>query len=288
MSECKPVYFSQKGMPNPEYNYVCWLDVMGTKNQMLRSLPVSANFIFKLHCAVLDEFDHLATDDQEALWFYPLVDGIYLTASNRQPLTNLLARSLRRLIETFLQEKTLHHRFFVRGAIAFGPVVHGDSVTKDASWVIEKHRATFNSILMGLPMAQAFETERSAPPFGIAIDESARGFAPPGDSPFRFIWWDWFSSPAGPYLQVDPKAILSGLDDYFDWQKRHTNTTGYDLVRLERHRQLAHEYFGKDSIFRKTNRQEMVARSTDEVELKPELQGAQSIPQDDVEHTTDA
>lgn len=243
--ECKPIYFNEKGMSLPEFHYVCWLDVMGTRNQMLRSLPISANFIFKLHCGVLEEFDLLTPEDQKALWFYPVMDGMYITASARQPLMTLLAHSLRRLAETFIQQKTPYYRFLVRGAIAFGPVVHGDSANADASWVIDKHRRTFDSMLLGLPMAQAYDAERIAPPFGIAIDESARGFAPHGDQPFRFIWWDWFSSSAGRYGAFDSKALLASLEEYFTWQKHHTNTTGYDPLRLEHHRQLANEYFNK-------------------------------------------
>ena len=48
------IYFDSRYFGEPSYEYVCWLDVMGTANQMLRSLPISANFVFKLHCAVLE------------------------------------------------------------------------------------------------------------------------------------------------------------------------------------------------------------------------------------------
>lgn len=43
-------FFDVKALPEkPGDEYVVWLDVMGVRGWMLRSLPVTANFIFKLH-----------------------------------------------------------------------------------------------------------------------------------------------------------------------------------------------------------------------------------------------
>lgn len=236
---CKPVYFDAQKMGEPEDNYVCWIDVMGTHNQMMRSLPTSANFIYKLHCAVLEAYEALRLERDVGL--YPVMDGLYVTSARRQPLSTLLGISMRHVAETFLQESTNQHCFLVRGAIAFGPVYHGRTVHKEANWVLANHVQQRDSILLGLPMAQAYAAESEAPPFGISIDASARAFAPSGDIPFRFIWWDWFSS-VSPTL--DRSAMLKKLDQYFAWQRQHTHTTGYKLDRIEYHSELAHEYFG--------------------------------------------
>ena len=39
---------------NPIDAYVCWLDIMGTKNSMSESFEKSANFILRFHSAILN------------------------------------------------------------------------------------------------------------------------------------------------------------------------------------------------------------------------------------------
>jgi len=103
-----------------------------------------------------------------------------------------------------------------------------------------RHQLVRDSILMGLPMAQAYREEGSAPPFGLAVDSSARAFAPDGDEPFRFIWLNWFrySDP-----KIDPAQLLAHLEQYFAWQEAHSTVTGYGPERIAHHRKLAREYF---------------------------------------------
>lgn len=136
----------------------------------------------------------------------------------------------------------MHHRFLVRGAIAYGPVIQGGSVQSQANWTLDAHDCYRKSVLLGLPMTQAYYSESEAPPFGIAIDDSARAFAPEGEKPFSFIWWDWFTSVEPP---LDTGAMLEGLKKYFDWHHEFTNTSGYRRDRITEHRQLAQEFFGK-------------------------------------------
>lgn len=217
---------------------MCWLDVMGTAQLMLRSLPIGANFVFKLHCAVLEAQEELNLDRDIRL--YPVMDGVFITSARRNPLQRLLNQALCRLALTFLGEPQPFHRFLVRGAIAFGPLFHGSSLPDDISHVLKRHQYIRDSILMGIPMAQAYQGEREAPPFGIAAEASARAFSPERDRPFRFLWLDWFRhcSPS-----VDPSAMLAKLEEYFEWHSNHTNLTAYDIKRIEHHRQLAREYF---------------------------------------------
>ena len=118
------------------------------------------------------------------------MDGVYITSQRRSPMQNLLKQALCRVALTFLNEEKPFHQFLVRGAIAFGPMYHGATLDGRTSRVLADHPAVRDSILMGLPIAQACQSERDAPPFGIAIHSSARGFAPTGDHPFRFMWLD--------------------------------------------------------------------------------------------------
>jgi hypothetical protein len=232
------IFFDAGQMGEPEYDYVCWLDVMGTGNQMLRSVPIAATFMFKLQCAVLEAGEEVGLD--QGVRLYPVMDGVYITSQRRKPLQALLNQTLCRLAITFLKEQTAFHQFLARGAIAFGPVYHGVDLNPNTSKVVARHEIVRDSILMGLPMAQAYRDEREAPPFGIAVHSSARAFAPDGDGPFRFIWHDWFK-----YAQpaIDPVLLLKGLEKYFDWQRKHSTMTGYAPDRIEHHNRLAREFF---------------------------------------------
>ena len=232
------IYFDSKLLPEPEYNYVCWLDVMGTANQMLRSLPIAANFIFKLQCAVLEAFEEV--DSSADLLLYPVMDGVYITSRRRDPLQRILNQTLCRVAITFLNEVKPFHQFVVRGAIAFGPVYHGCDLDPQVSHVLARHEAMRDSMLTGYPMAQAYHAEREAPPFGIAVDGSARSFAPEGDRPFRFMWFDWYRKAIPP---IDAGQLLGHLTRYFDWQAEHSNLTGYKRDQIEYHRVLAKEFF---------------------------------------------
>jgi hypothetical protein len=232
------IYFNANLLPEPEYHYVCWLDVMGTAQLMLRSLPIAANFVFKLHCAVLEAQEELGLSRDILL--YPVMDGVFITSARRNPLQRLLNQTLCRLALTFLNEPQPFHRFLVRGAIAFGPLFHGSSLPDPVADVLARNPYIRDSILMGIPMAQAYQAERDAPPFGIAAEASSRAFAPEQDHPFRFLWLDWFRYCSPP---IDPQAMLKGLEEYFEWHRRHTHLTAYDIKRIEHHCQLAREYF---------------------------------------------
>jgi cold shock CspA family protein len=235
----RPIYFNSALLGEPDYDYVCWLDVMGTRNQMLRSLPISASFIFKLHCGILEAAEEVGLDNGDVR-LYPVMDGAYITSSHRAPLQGLLNRAMAHLALTFLSETVPYHQFLVRGAIAFGPVYHGRNLDPKSSHVMRRNEAVRNSMLMGLPMVQANQSESDAPPFGIAIHESARAFAPAGDEPFAFIWIDWLKSAAP---RVEPAELSTHLDKYFAWQKNHSTVTGYAPDRIEHHHTLAREYF---------------------------------------------
>ncbi len=235
------IFFNSAYFGKPRFDYVCWLDVMGARNQMQRSVPIAATFIFKLHCAVLEAYDEL--ESPSGLRLYPVMDGVFISSSRRGPLQTLLNQALCRLVAEFLAQEKCYHQFIARGALAFGPVYHGCTVDRQTSRILSSYTTTRDSILVGLPVVQALEGEGSAPPFGIAAHSSARAFAPDGDDPFRFIWLDWFRAADPP---VDSDALLARLDDYFDWQQDHCNMTGYIPARIEHHKKLAHEYFTPD------------------------------------------
>lgn len=235
------IYFDSRNMPPPSYNYVCWIDVMGTSNQMHRSLKIAANFIFKLQAAVLEA--RAETDKDRLISLYPTIDGIYITSPSRWPLQAVINQTMCRCALTFLNEPTQFHRFLVRGAVAFGPVYHGSDLPTDATYTMANNPDVRNAILMGLPMVQAHDAESTAAPFGIAVDASARAFAPEGETPFGFIWLDWFNYCTP---RVDSSQLLAQMEEYFLWQKAHTTVTGYKPDRVDYHHKLATEFFSME------------------------------------------
>jgi len=123
----KTPFFDARKLPNPENSYVAWVDVMGVRATMSRSLPITANFVFKLHAAVLDA-------PQTDIHLYPVMDGVYVVAERQGPLRDFLKAVFSRVADSFVSTSDNHHRFIIKAAIAFGPVIHGDALPRpDAS-----------------------------------------------------------------------------------------------------------------------------------------------------------
>jgi len=103
-------YFNAAALPEPQNTYVCWIDVMGTQAIMARSVSMSANFICKLHQAIL------MADAAEAknLTFYPMMDGAYVTVEDKAALECFLRDVFFRLAKTFISENKQQHRFIQR------------------------------------------------------------------------------------------------------------------------------------------------------------------------------
>jgi hypothetical protein len=171
-----------------------------------------------------------------------MMDGVYITSPRQGPLRYLLSAVLRRLAETFLVEKTPWFKFMVRGCISFGPLIDGRDLPEQASHSLARNPTYRDSILIGIPLAQAYRGETSAPPFGVFIDESARAFSGEKEEPFSFVWWDWYSHADPP---LDAPAMHQALMEHFEWCKKHTATIGYAPERIEHHQRLAGEYFSR-------------------------------------------
>ena len=147
------------------------------------------------------------------------------------------------LAREFVETVEMRHRFLVRGALACGPVVHGFQLPEGASAVLHNHAEYRDSILVGLPMIQAYLTERLAPPFSIYVHEPARAFAPEASRPIRATWWRWFAVPADDRWPDLAPQLRDALSHYFTWCEKRTAEIGYDLESIKKHRSLADQYF---------------------------------------------
>lgn len=223
-------FFNQSRMAVTANQYVAWLDVMGTASTLQRSLPQAANFVCKLHSSCLN---HLP---QQGVKYYPMNDGAYLVG-DIDPILQTLREVMIETAGVFLAERNGMKRYMIRGAIAFGDVVHGSSA------VLGLHAQQANPVmverlLLGLPTALAYRGEANAAPFGIFIDQTARN-APSSQYPF-FRWW---LPRTASFNAARKKSLGEKIDKHLDWCLAHPIQTAYPKDRAEQHRLLAREYF---------------------------------------------
>lgn len=141
-------------------------------------MDVAANFVFKLHITVLESVDALRSRQRTDLRLYPVMDGVYFVTSDQRALFRFLQQVFGRLASEFVETTEMRHRFLVRGALACGPVVHGFQLPESASATLAAHPEYQSSVLLGLPMIQAYLAERLAPPFSVYVHESAELLLP--------------------------------------------------------------------------------------------------------------
>lgn len=201
---------------------------------MSYSLAKSVNYICKLHTAALE-----AAPNSGVLSIYPMLDGMYVSSPSQQPLLDFLAAVFHRAAENFVAEEEHYHRFLIKAAVAYGQLAHGKNIPAAAGAIFEKHTGHRDSLLFGMPIIQAFQSEKFAPPFGIYIHESARSFSPKDEKPFPYIWWRWFKPTESELVG----AMKKTLTEYFTFCQKHSRSMNYSPERIEEHYNSAKEYF---------------------------------------------
>ena len=227
------IAFNADRLPEMQSEYVAWVDVMGTQVSMSRSIKATANFIFKLHIAAMKA-------QSIAVRIYPVMDGFYVSATDRNKMLGFLRSVFRTVAEEFNSTSKIQHRFMIRGGLAFGPVIHGGTVLECAK-ELKDHKPYSESILLGMPMVQAHLSEREAPPFGIFVHESARTFSPKDVEPLHWIWWRW-SEDAPETLQIWNKLkeeLITHLDDC----RARSQAMLYAEDRIAVHKKMVEQYF---------------------------------------------
>ncbi len=223
-----PNRFNASHLPEPQSEYICWIDVMGTQSIMSRSIKVTANYVFKLHATAV-------SCTQENVKLYPIMDGLYVSSPSKSAIQAFIKYVFKSLADNFKNE-SVEHRFLIKGSMAYGPVIHGENVPEAACPVLGQNQNYKGSLLLGLPMVNAFKSESLAPPFGIYIHESARTFSPPRTDPFHHVWMRWFN-------ERDRNGYLTAIIEYFDWCKIRPNYIQYKSDRIDAHKKEAEEYF---------------------------------------------
>lgn len=225
------INFNSAHLPAPSHEYVAWVDVMGVKASMGRSIAGTANFVFKLHIAAIQA-------KLPGVRLYPVMDGFYASAADSGVFQTFLRNVFGAVAEEFNGTIEMKHRFAIRGGLAFGPVYHGESVGPGASNVLATNAAHRDAILLGMPMVQAHVVESSAPPFGIAVHESARTFAPPHVDPIHSAWWHWRHATTLPAWTALPNAFT----EYLNWCRARAEGLEYPEARIDVHRKLFNQF----------------------------------------------
>lgn len=217
--------------------YVAWVDLMGAKSIMGRSLWKAANFIGKIHVAALR-----AAGTESGVQVFPVIDGCYLMAERRANLERALEQMMLALAATFIHELSDDLRFLVRGGIAAGRIIEGNAMAK-CSGELESHPKYRDCLSIGTAIGQAYTAESKAPPFGFWVDITARSSILGENQPYTEAYWRWWrATPAN--LGRERAAALGGqLMTYFDWAQKHRRELEYDESRLTEHRESAREYF---------------------------------------------
>ena len=182
--------------------YVCWLDLMGTKSLMKRSPTTCTINICQLHVC-------LSSFKSENVRLYPVMDGAFITTKSKTDLKNFLRNVFSSMSNDFIEGKNHLYQSIIRASIAFGPLIHGIDIESDK--ISKEYK---NSLLFGLPMTQAYSSENKAPPFGIYIDKSARTFATPDEKPFTTRWYIWFDP------KYDSGRLIKAINKFYDWAEK--------------------------------------------------------------------
>lgn len=226
-------------MSNPTVNadkldlkdeYVCWIDIMGTKNIMSESIQKAANFILKFHSCIIE-----STNEEKGVRCYPLMDGVFVTSSNFKTIKKVIDKIFNQLAALFLQEEKNAHRFIIKGSLAYGYVAHGSNISNEICSSIASSENYKNTIMLGIPMIQAIKSETKAPPFGIYIHESARKYK--GLQGKHYSWS--FSGP----LKIDKVDLQGKIINYFKWCDQFIEYQEMDKHKIQLYIQQTNEYF---------------------------------------------
>jgi hypothetical protein len=234
-------YFNAGKLPESERGYVAWVDIMGTRNSMISSLSKTSNFIFKLHSSAIESKSNATKKYGDELFLYNVMDGCYVFSKKNETILNFIFNLFYDMSKTFINEKKDSHKFLIRSSISFGGVIRGCNVPEDAfgrqkyEGRIEQINKMKNGIIMGMPIIQAYENEKKAPPYGIYIHESAR-------ESIRKTWFRWWEKATTEDINF-PSKLKNSITSHFDWLSNNYLESGYPKDSMENHKLMVNQYF---------------------------------------------
>jgi Spy/CpxP family protein refolding chaperone len=231
----RPFYLGTQSGPQKS-RYVLWVDIMGSQGKMLRNVETASIPLMKLHVAALKAKKKTIGD----IDLFPVIDGIYVVSEYFSAIVFFISDVFRSMGAEFLVLKNWE-RSVIRGAVAYGPVIVGAECKEGAAILKESDYA--NSILLGMPLVQAYTAEKGTPPFGVSVHESVRAFGRLGKKHITVSLWRWWSK--NPENMKIASALLLSLHSYYEWCRKNPTASGYPPERIDAHRAIADEYFGE-------------------------------------------
>ena len=238
--------FNSAHIDRAENSYVAWVDLMGAGHAMSISTQKTANFLARLHMAV-DRSRRAINFDGKLL---VVNDGVFIVANSKQSIISMLGRIFILLAANFIATPRPHDRFLLRGGVAYGPVYFGDQIRGGVSPKSFRDKMTIlDSVMFGPAIIQAYKVEALAPPYGVAVHESARSFCPENCSPFLLTHWPWWAPneqvgyPDSAPLTTMKDCLAVELDDHFKWLGETLIYHGLDQPKLAQWSSLCGQYF---------------------------------------------
>lgn len=238
------VYFNVRKLKGKAHKeYVAFVDIMGTRTHMKNSIYESANFIFKLHAAIISAWRE---KNYHGIFVYPVMDGAYITARNKADMINIMLRIYRELAKLFVKEQTQEHQYMIRGAIAYGEVVHGHDIPYEASKAFENSLGYKDHILLGSAMIAAYDGEGRAAPFGIYVDQSAvKHEEAENKSNYGSFSadWKWYQDSTLNLQEIDFTAFREKIIASLNAMKDTSHRFHYSPDKVQNHIELTQNYF---------------------------------------------
>ena len=144
------VFFDNRFLNGKSHKeYVAFVDIMGTRTHMKACVDEAANFIFKLHAAIISAWRE---KNYGGVFVYPVMDGAYIATKSKEDMINILVRIYRELAQLFINEPNSLHRYMIRGSVAYGDVIHGHNIPYEASKAFESYLGYKDQIMLGSAM----------------------------------------------------------------------------------------------------------------------------------------
>jgi hypothetical protein len=239
--------FSSEQLEAAPNAYVGWLDLMGAGHVMSTSVQKMANFLARLHIAVERARSDIGFEGK----LLPINDGVFIVSYSKKEIMSLLGRIMIMLSANFIAVPRPHDRFLLRGGIAYGPVYFGEMLNGGLRPRRFREGASFlNTLMFGPALIQAYRSESLAPPYGIAVHESARAFHPENEEPFRMTHWMWWAPNEAvnypeniPPLTELKDCLSEDLRQHFKWLVESLIYHGLDTAKISQWELQCQQYF---------------------------------------------
>jgi hypothetical protein len=137
--------------PKLKPEYVCWLDIMGMRSLLRRSVK-TASIIISRFQKLLDNTKSSNSNFNE-IKIYTVMDGAYITCPEKNELQDFLKVVFSVVAQAFTEEEKFFNKFIIKGCIAYGLIGKGSEIKNDKFQGKE-------GLVFGLPIIQAYEDEK--------------------------------------------------------------------------------------------------------------------------------